>query len=147
MCFRSYNHPEPDGRRVDACCFSFQSSILQALKSSGVDAHIYVPFDLDVWRYLTKDRGTAIGKGAFLLEKSEFDLFCNYLPTHWYYFLDLHGEGTAVEFPIQVRPFLSKSGAKNFVVGDDGTLTKAPIMHSEKLSIYFVKRACNINNI
>ena len=36
---------------------------------------------------------------------------------------------------------------KDFVVGDDGTIVKAPILYTEKLSIYFVKRACNPNNI
>ena len=147
MCSRSYNHPEPDGRRIDTCCLAFQSGIIQGIKSSGVDSHIYVPFDLDMWRYLTQDRGTAIGRGAFLLEKNEFDRFSPFLLTHWFYVMDLHSEGTVVDFLIRVRPFLSKSGAKNFIVGEDGNFTNAPIVYSEKLSIYFVQRACNVNNI
>jgi hypothetical protein len=83
----------------------------------------------------------------FCWKKNEFDRFAPFLPTHWFYVMDLHGEGTVVDFLIRVRPFLSKSGAKNFIVGEDGNLTNAPIVYSEKLSIYFVKRACNVNNI
>jgi hypothetical protein len=87
-------------------------------------------------------------KGSFSAEKkNEFDRFAPFLPTHWFYVMDLHGEGTVVDFLIRVRPFLSKLGAKNFIVGEDGNLTNAPIVYSEKLSIYFVKRACNVNNI
>ena len=93
--------------------------------------------------FLTKDRGRAANEwGAYLLEKDDFDRFTS-LPNHWYYYLNQHGEGRAVNFPIKVRPFLSKSSAKDFVVGDNGTLNRAPILYNEKLSAYFVKRACN----
>ena len=145
--YRSYNHPQSEIARIDEACLRFHTGVLQGLKSSGVDTHIYVTFHLDVWRFLTKDRGRAANEwGAYLLEKDDFDRFTS-LPNHWYYYLNQHGEGRAVNFPIKVRPFLSKSSAKYFVVGDNGTLNRAPILYNEKLSVYFVKRACNTNNI
>lgn len=137
---RSYDHPQPESKRIDECCLFFQSNILQGLKSSGVDAHVYVPFYLDVWRYLSRDRGSLSSR------ENDFDRFAC-LPSQWYYFLNQHGEGVAIDFPVKVRPFFSRSAAKDFVVGYDGTLKKAAILYCEKLSVYFVKRACNINNI
>jgi hypothetical protein len=145
--YRSYDHPEPSIEHIDECCLAFHTAISQGLKSSGVDAHIYIPFRLDVWRYLTRDKGRgAYGSGPYLLEKHDFERFSS-LPNHWYYVLNQHGEGAAVDFPMKVRPLLGKAGAKNFIVDDNGTLCKAPISYIEKISIYFVKRACNVSNI
>ena len=47
----------------------------------------------------------------------------------------------------KVRPFLGRLSAKDFVVGPNNTLTKAPILYVEKLSVYFVKRTCNSGNV
>lgn len=100
-----------------------------------------------MWRYLVQDRGRKANKrGAYLLEKDEFDRF-THLPNHWHYVLNLHGEGNAIDFPIRVRPFLGRLSAKDFVVRPNNTLTKAPILYVEKLSVYFVKRACNSDNV
>jgi hypothetical protein len=46
---------------------------------------------------------------------------------------------------MKVRPLLGQAGAKNFIVDDNGTLCKASYI--DKISIYFVKRACNVSNI
>ena len=144
---RSYDHPEPSIQCIDECCLAFHTAVSQGLKSLGVDAHIYIPFRLDVWRYLTTDKiREANGSGPYLLEKIDFQSFFS-SPNHWYYVLNQHGEGAAVDFPMKVKPFLSKSGAKNFIVDNNGTLCKAPISYVEKISIYFVKRACNVSNI
>ena len=91
-------------------------------------------------------KGEAIKGGSKLYQKKDFDRFVDW-PDHWSYIMNLHGTGRAIDFPIKVRPFLGKSCMKDFVVGDDGTIVKAPILYTEKLSIYFVKRACNPNNI
>jgi hypothetical protein len=143
---RSYDHPQPDMSRVEESCFAFRTTIINGLKSSGVDVHLYVPFHLDVWRYLMQGKGEAIKGGSKLYQKKDFDRFVDW-PDHWSYIMNLHGTGRAIDFPIKVRPFLGKSCMKDFVVGDDGTIVKAPILYTEKLSIYFVKRACNPNNI
>ena len=70
--YRSYNHPQPEIARIDESCLSFHTGVLQGLKLSGVDTRIYVPFLLDVWRCLTKDRGRAAnewGGGHIFLKK------------------------------------------------------------------------------
>lgn len=144
--YRSYHYPDISIKEIDECCLAFHLAVNQGLKSSGVDAHVYTPFRLHVWRYLSRDRGRGIGRGSYLLEKEDFNRFLN-LPRHWYYILNQHGEGTTVDFPIKVRPLLGKSGVKNFIVDANGSLTKAPITYTEKLSIYFVKKACNIHNV
>ena len=66
--YRSYNHPQPEIARIDESCLRFHTGVLQGLKSSGVDTHIYVTFHLDVWRFVTKDRGRAANEwGALTL--------------------------------------------------------------------------------
>ena len=65
---------------------------------SGVDAHVQVPFDLDVWRYLSKCKGTA-DRRWFLFERQDFERF-TCLPNHWHYCINEHGEGKAIDFPV-----------------------------------------------
>ena len=92
-------------------------------------------------------KGEAIEGGTSILyQKEVFDKFADW-PDHWSYIMNLHGTGRAIDFPIKVRPFLGQLCVKDFVVGDDGANVKAPILYAEKLSIHFVKRACNPNNI
>lgn len=91
-------------------------------------------------------KGDAVERGAFLFQKEDFNMFEG-LPNHWYYYLNEHGTGRAIDFPIKIRPFLSKSSSKDFVVGGNGTIVKAPIIYQEKLSIYFVKKACHTDNV
>ena len=78
------------------------------------------------------------------LEKKDFDRFTS-LPNHRYY---QHGVGTAVHYLLNIRQFPSKSAsAKDFIVGDNGTLNRAPILYNEKFNVSdFVKRACNPSN-
>ena len=136
----------PDCSRVDESCFTFHTSILQGLKSSGVDAHLYVPFYLDVWQYLMNGKGVAVERGTYLFQKEDFDMFAG-LPSHWWYYMNQHGTGRVIDFSLKIRPFLSQTSTKDFVVGGNETIVKAPILYTEKLSIHFVKRACNANNI
>ena len=131
--------------RVERCCHSFLLNVRSGVKSSGVDAHVQVPFDLDVWRYLSKGKGTANGKWL-LFEREYFERF-NGLPNHWYYCLNQHGEGKAIDFPIKLKPYLAKAATKDYLPGDNGSVVKAQTIYCEKLSVYFVKRACNINNL
>jgi hypothetical protein len=61
---RSYDHPQPDMSRVEESCFALRTTIMNGLKSSRVDVHLYVPFHLDVWRYLMQGKGEAIKGGS-----------------------------------------------------------------------------------
>jgi hypothetical protein len=110
-----------------------------AQKSFSVVGHgLHVPFDLDVWRYLCRGKGQTSGRWL-LFQKEDFERFPS-LPHHWYHFLNIHGEGKAIDFPLKLRPYLAKSCNKDFLAEDNGNVVKAQIFYSEKLSIYFVKR-------
>ena len=53
-----------------------------------------------------------------------------YMP-NWWYILDLHGKGTAVEFPIKVKPMLSLSTSTYMT--KEGRLCQAPRFANERL--------------
>lgn len=89
-------------------------------------ATIYVNMELDVWRYITDNKGAASNhKGYTLYEKEHFSHFKT-LPSNWYYCLNQHGEGTAVDFPIKTKPMVSWS-ARRYIAGN-GKLQMAPRM-------------------
>ncbi len=70
-------------------------------------AGIYQYMDLDVWRFSTYNRGTqSEHKGYILYDKEDFNRF-ETLPSDWYYLLNKHGEGKAIDFPIKARPTVS----------------------------------------
>jgi hypothetical protein len=60
--------------------------------------------------------------------------------------LNQHGEGKVIDFPIKLKPYLAKAATKDYLPGDNGSVVKAQTIYCEKL-LYFVKRACNINNL
>jgi len=79
-----------------------------------------------------------------LYSKHDFERFTA-LPEHWWYYLDEHGEGRAVDFPIKIKPLLTWSPAHH--IKRAGRLVKAPRFPIEKLSVTMVKRACNLQNL
>jgi hypothetical protein len=83
-------------------------------------------------------------RGHFLFEKNDFNQL-KYLPENWWYQLNNDGQGTAVKFPIKIKPILSWSSSCN--MKKYGKLVKAPRFPLEKLCITIVRSACNINNI
>ncbi len=105
----------------------------------------HVNIDLDIWRYITYRQGAdAEHKGYKLYEKEEFRRFSG-LPDDWFYTLNEHGEGFAVLFPIKAKPKVSLSPSR--FVSRNGKLEKAQRIPLEKVTIDFVKRACNVDNI
>ncbi len=105
----------------------------------------HVNIDLDIWKYITyRQEADAERKGYKLYEKEEFRHFSG-LPDDWFYTLNEHGEGFTVQFPIKAKPkdVLSSSG----FVSRSGRLEKAQRIPLEKVTIDFVKRACNVDNI
>ena len=66
------NHPQPEIARIDESFLRFHTRVLQGLKPSAFDTHIHVTFRLDVWRFLTKDRGSAANEwGALIVMKKK----------------------------------------------------------------------------
>ena len=101
--------------------------------------------ELDVWRYITENRGIASEhKGYTMYHKEDFNRF-KHLPCDWYYYLDQHGQGMAVDFPVKAKPVLSWSPSRYHSV--NGKLEKAQRMPIEKISLTFVKKACDIHSI
>jgi hypothetical protein len=104
-----------------------------------------INMDLDVWRYLTSNRGAASEhKGYTLYQKEDFDRF-ETLPSDWYYCLNEHGEGKGIDFPIKAKPRVSWSPSRYCKM--NGKLQKAPRMPIEKVSLHFVRKACGIQNL
>ena len=68
-----------------------------------------INMDLDVWHYLTSNRGAASEhKGYTLYQNEDFDRF-ETLPSDQYYRLNEHGEGKGIDFPIKAKPMVSWS--------------------------------------
>jgi hypothetical protein len=102
----------------------------------------YVNIELDVWRYITYQRGEeAEYKGHKLHSKDDFGRFLG-LPADWFYVLNQHGEGMAIRFPIKAKAIVSWT--PSMFVSNNGTLELAPRIPLEKITIDFPKRACNI---
>lgn len=142
---RGYKRPpKPREERLQEAAYHFAGRILSALKNSAISP-FYVYIHLDVWRYLTCGKGTASQhRGHVLCSKHDFERFTA-LPEHWWYYLDEHGEGRAVDFPIKIKPLLTWSPAHH--IKRAGRLVKAPRFPIEKLSVTMVKRACNLQNL
>jgi hypothetical protein len=101
--------------------------------------------DLDIWRYVTYNKGTESNhRGHVLFEKEDFTRL-RHLPVNWWYYFNNHGEGRAIDFPLKAKPVLSWSPAHFFK--KDGKLCLASRFPMEKISITIVKRACDLDNI
>lgn len=143
--YRSYENPgKISDERLTESSRHFATGILSGLKS-GTNAPIYVLMDLDIWRYVTFRNGIPSEHRAhYLFEKEDFAKL-KYLPPHWCYFLNEHGEGLAVDFPIKIKPVLSWSAAHYFK--KDKKLCKAPRFPQEKLCTTFVKKSCTLESV
>lgn len=60
-----------------------------------------------------------------------------FLPDNWWYIINEHGEGSAVNFPLKVKPVLSWSPIS--FIAKEGRLFKAPRLPNERISISLLK--------
>lgn len=122
----------------------FFAGILSCLKSKAL-APIYINFELDLWRYVTYNRGiTSNHKGYKMYRKDELALMES-LPNNWWFFLNKHGQGQAVKNPLKIKPVLSWTPAT--LIYQDGKLIQGPQMPLEKLCIEILKRPCDVHNL
>ena len=77
-------------------------------------------------------------RGHNLFERDDLSKF-KYLPEDWWYFLNKHGEGVAVDFPLKAKPILSWSSDK--YIQEHGQLIKAKKFPTEKICITVVRRS------
>lgn len=113
--FRQYQRPNrPSQPRLEEAARQFYTGTLSALKSSSVSP-IYIPMDLDIWRYIVQDKGKDSEHKGFKLYDLEDMQKLNTLPKYWWYYLNQHGEGQAVKPPMKIKPVLSWSPATNII--------------------------------
>ena len=102
--------------------------------------------DHDVWRYVSHDKGTISNhRGHMMYLKEELARLEPALPSHWWYYLDEHGEGQAVVFPIKIKPLLTWT--PSYYIWLDNKLQQAPRIPQEKLLVTIARRCCNTTNL
>ena len=129
----SYEKPlMPDSYRLEVAGVNFYHTIVTNLKGNST-APMEAKMDLDVQRYLWNGKGVvAEHTGYKLYYKEDFFRFTT-LPENWWYYLDLHGEGKAIDFPLKMKPVLSWTPIQ--YIKEKGKLKKAPRAPVEKLKI------------
>ena len=108
-------------------------------------APIYIQMDLDIWRYVSNNKGVnAEHHGHKLYGKDDFSRLST-LPQNWWFYLNERGVGSAIHFPITIKPILNWSVAVH--VRQRSQLVAGPRMPLEKLCVRVVKRPCNVSNL
>ena len=142
--FRGYeNPPTPSVQRLHEAGRQFYQGVISGLKSKSTTP-VYVSMDLDIWRYVSRGRGElSYHKGFMLYTIQEMSRLP--LPDKWWYWLNTHGEGYAIDPPIKLKSILSWTPKKH--VAENGKLSQAPQLPIERLCLDMLKRPCNIENL
>ena len=131
---RYFENPTPDRDVVLHEVSRLRIAVAHALKASKVRQTLTVEFRQDVYLYLFGCKGYQQGKWR-VLEKDDF-LAQYFYPNQWDSFLDQHGQGTKVYYPVKVRHYISRS-PKGFI--RNSNITEAARAYQEKFSIQMVK--------
>ena len=107
-------------------------------------APFYVSFDLDLWRYVSNNRGCNSQHKGYKLSCIE-DLALLKLPEHWWNYLNEHSQGQAVKPPLKIKPILSSTPATQ-VFKDDKLIVRQR-MPLEKLCVDILRRPCDTTNL
>lgn len=128
---RNYERPKrPSEERLCEAGRQFYAGTMGALKGKSL-ASIYVQVDLDIWRYVSCNKGTnSQHHGHKLYGKEDFSRFST-LPQNWWYYFNEHGEGHAINFPIKIKPVLNWTPAH--YVWQQNKLVPGPRTPLEKL--------------
>ena len=130
--FRSYeNPPMPEQYRLEKGGINFSQAILTALKrNSGICGE--------------REGVVSEHRGSRLYQKEDF-YYHTTLPDMWWYYLDIHGEDRAVDFPIKFKPVLSWTSA--YYIFQNGQLKQARMSPIEKIKVHFSKKACSTETV
>jgi hypothetical protein len=138
------NPPKPTTSRLESAARAFACGILSLLKSKAM-ANGHIELHHNCWRYIVKGKGIASEhRGHYLYGMNDFGRL-PMLPPDWWYFLNEHGEGKKVDFPIKIKITIGWSPKKH--VFDGKKLVPGPRFPIEKLSVSFSRLPCNYNNI
>ena len=145
IIYRGYeNPPKPDLNKLHEAGRQFYQGVLASLKSKSTNP-VYVPFEHNIWRYITYGKGRDSDHVGFRLYSIP-DLCRLPLPAHWWYYLDnYHGEGITVQLPMKIKPVLRWTLAHSILKNNQ--LSQAPRMPVERLCINILKHSCNSNNL
>ena len=115
------------------------------LQKSKVMGNGYINLDLDCWHTSPKGKGHHQSIGAIISMIGVILVaFQCYLLTGWYY-LNEHGEGKKVDFPMKIKAVIGWSPKKHFFDGNKlVTGSRFPI---ERLSVYFARLPSNEKNL
>ena len=67
------------------------------------------------------------------------------LPSDWHYYSNEHGEGKAIDFLLEAKLVVSWTPSRYHFA--NGKLETAPRMPLERVSLGFVRRACDLTNL
>lgn len=132
--------------KLEEASWEFYHGILTALRAKSLSP-VYVKVDLDLWRYVSFNRGAeSQHTGYRMYQKEDFSRF-EKLPQNWWYFLNRDGEGQAVQPPLKIKPVLSWTPAVQ--VFTEGKLLPSPRIPLEKLPVCvdILRRPCGVENL
>ena len=94
----------------------------------------------DVYQYFFNNKGISSKDTKYtMLSLKDFNKLS--LPYHWWYILDVRGQGKAVDFPLKMKAFLGNL-PKHFIV-QARKLIQAPKMPLEMVSPKINTKACS----
>ena len=106
--FRSYEiPPKPSQQQLHIASSQIYQGILSGLKSKSTNP-MYIVTDLDIWRYVSHGKCQDSNHKSFKLFTQD-DLSRLPLPGQWWWYINIHGEGHAIEPPLKIKPILRQS--------------------------------------
>ena len=137
-CIELFNRPSPDVAVIQENVCSFRVAVERHLKSrSRLPVRLF--FRGDVFRFLFTGKGV-IREGWTFFEKDDFNAV--YFPLGWDSWVDSHGQGMKVFYPMRVKTFISWS-PKKYEMGVGGIPVLLPRAYQENISFNFTKVALN----
>ncbi len=115
----------------------FRVALHQSLNRPTTRQRLTIEFRQDVFAFLFNGRGRKDGLWL-VLGKEDFQAL--YFPNNWDNLVDLHGEGTRVNFPVKIRHFISWSPVQH-IKDNAGNVVPSSRSYLEKMSVQFIKVA------
>ena len=140
----TYHSPiKPSKGDLEEAAQSLYLSVLSLLQSRAVKAVHSTTFRMrhDIYRYVFRNKGVLSTDNKYqIYQAADFGRLP--LPPHWWYALDEHGQGKAVDFPLKMKTLLVKS-PKHFIFNDK-KLIRAPQVPLENITIVINVKAYNL---
>jgi hypothetical protein len=139
--FRSFNIPCIAEDRLHQNIDKLAVAILSKLKSRSRTPTV-MDFDHDCWRLLFHGKGKSKQKMLFKFYEREDFASCNF-SAKWDQYLNKHGDGVKIKFPIKMKIHLSHS--PKVFISHDNELIPGKRMYLERLTFDFVREPLSCN--